>query len=71
MTLASRALLRGTDSYSRPADGRKQRCEFKRTRGVRYGVAAVLVGERPPEWHDHVVFTADPRQWGRLPGLPA
>ena len=45
MTLASRALLRGPDSCSRPADGRKQRCEFERTRGVRYRVAAMLVGE--------------------------
>ena len=70
MTLASRALLRGPGSCSRPADGRKQRCEFERTRGVRYRVAAMLVGERLPEWHDHIVFTADPRPWRQFPGLP-
>ena len=69
MALASRALLRGPDSCSRPADGRKQRCEFERTRGVRYRVAAMLVGERLPEWHDHIVFTADPRPWRQFPGL--
>ena len=69
MTLASRALLRGPGSCSRPADGRKQRCEFERTRGVRYRVAAMLVGERLPEWHDHIVFTADPRPWRQFPGL--
>ena len=71
MTLASRALLRGSDSCSRPADGRKQRCELERTRGVRYRVAAMLVGERLSEWHDHIVFTADPWPWRRFPGLPA
>ena len=70
MTIASRALLRGPDSCSRPADGRKQRCEFERTRGVRYRVAAMLVGERLSEWHDHIVFTADPWPLRLFPGLP-
>ena len=46
MTLASCALLRESDPCSRPANGWTHRCEFGRTRGARYRIAAVLVGKR-------------------------
>ena len=68
MTLASCALLRESDRCSRPADGRTHRCEFGRTRGARYRIAAVLVGKRLLEWHAHIVLMADPRSRRRLPG---
>ena len=59
MTLASCALLRESDRCSRPADGRTHRCEFGRTRGARYRIAAMLVGKRFQEWHAHIVLMAD------------
>ena len=68
MTLASCALLRESDRCSRPADGRTHRCEFGRTRGARYRIAAMLVGKRLLEWHAHIVLMADPRSRRRLPG---
>ena len=46
MTLASCALLRESGPCCRPTDGRTHRCEFGRTRGARYRLAAVLVGKR-------------------------
>ena len=69
MTLASCALLRESDPCSRPANSRTHRCEFGRTRGARYRLAAVLVGKRLLEWHAHIVLMADPRSRRRL-GLP-
>ena len=69
MTLASCALLRESDPCSRPTDDRTHRCEFGRTRGARYRLAAVLVGKRRLEWHAHIVLMADPRS-RRRPGLP-
>ena len=51
VTLASCALLRESDRCSRPADGRTHRCEFGRTRGARYRIAAMLVGKRLLEWN--------------------
>ena len=68
MTLASCALLRESDPCSRPTDGRTHRCEFGRTRGARYRLAAVLVGKRLLEWHAHIVLMADPQSQRRLPG---
>ena len=41
-----RASCVNSDPCSRPADGRTHRCEFGRTRGARYRIAAVLVGKR-------------------------
>ena len=68
VTLTSCALLREPDPCSRPTDGRTHRCEFGRTRGARYRLAAVLVGKRLLEWHAHIVLMADPRSRRRLPG---
>ena len=71
MTLASCALLHESDLCCRPTDGRTHRCEFGRTRGARYRLAAVLVGKRLLEWHAHIVcIDGGSSVTEATPGLP-
>ena len=69
MTLASCALLRESDRCSGPADGQTHRCEFGRTRGARYRIAAVLVGKHLLQWHAHIRIDGGPSVTEATPGL--
>ena len=62
-------LLREADGCSGPHDLSTDCCEFGRTRGARYQIAAVLGCKRLPKWHTHMVYVADPRTKRRRPGF--